>query len=66
MTVYVVTVMGRQRPDVIADRDLAEEYRDAIYAHGGEAVLSVEQVLGDDEVRGLIADASIIATGTLA
>jgi len=63
MTVYVVTVTGRKRPDVIADGELAERYRDAIYAHGGEAVLSIEQVLGDDEVRALIRDAPIIAAG---
>jgi uncharacterized membrane protein len=64
MTVNVVTVTGRQRPDVIADRELAEQYRDAVYAHGGEAVLSVEEVLDDDAARALIADASIIAAGT--
>jgi len=64
MTVHVVIVTGRQRPDVIADRELAERYRDAIYAAGGEAILSVEQVLDDDAAAALIQDAAFIAAGT--
>ncbi len=64
MTVHVVTVTGRRCPDVFADGELAERYRDAVYAAGGEAVLSHEEVLGDDEALVLIADAAIIATGS--
>lgn len=64
MTVYVVTVTGRRCPDVFADRDRAEQFVDAIYTHGGEAILSEEQVLTDDEARALISDAATIAAGT--
>jgi hypothetical protein len=64
VTDYVVTVTGRRRPDVFADRERAEQFVDAVYTHGGEAVLSEELVLTDDEARALIADAATIAAGT--